>query len=194
MHIQDFKTKKLLCTLAAIGAIIAFMAIILHLEGRLTICQCGYVKLWHGLVVSSENSQHLFDWYTFTHILHGLIWYLLLWLIDRKKRLSFTTKLLLATGIEAGWEILENSDFIINRYRSATISLDYFGDSIINSIGDVIAMIIGFVYAAKTKLWWSIIAYIILEIILLLVIRDNLTLNIIMLIHPIDAIKVWQAG
>lgn len=166
----------------------------MHFEGRLAWCACGYIKLWHGLVVSSENSQHIFDWYSFTHVLHGLGWYLLLWLADRKKKLSFTTKLLLAVGLEAGWEILENSNMIINRYRTATISLDYFGDSIVNSIGDVISMAVGFLFAYRFRGWHSIVLFIAIELMLTYVIRDNLTINIIMLIHPVEAIKIWQAG
>ncbi len=170
------------------------MAIVLYLEGRLPWCECGYIKFWHGLVVSSENSQHLFDWYALTHVLHGLGWYLLIWLLDRKKRLSFSAKLLIAIGLEAGWEILENSDMVINRYRTATISLDYFGDSIVNSVGDVIAMVLGFLFAYKAKIWQSIVLVVIIELLLLYVIRDNLTINIIMLVYPIEAIKLWQAG
>jgi hypothetical protein len=184
--------KQLVRTVVAALLILVAMAIIEHLEGRLGICACGYIKLWHGLVVSSENSQHLFDWYSLTHILHGLGWYLLLWLVDRKNRLSMFTKLLLAFGLEAGWEVLENSDMVINRYRAATVSLDYFGDSVINSIGDVIAMAVGFLIAARTRVWFSVALYIIIEILLAVVIRDNLTINIIMLIHPIEAIKLWQ--
>lgn len=180
---------------AAIGlSLVAVMAVVMHLEGRLTICSCGYVKFWHGLVVSSGNSQHLFDWYSFSHVLHGLGFYLLLWLLDRKKKLSLATKLLIAMGLEAGWEILENSSWIINRYRSATISLDYFGDSIINAIGDMIAMVIGFIFAYKTKFWLSVVLFLAIELMLLWAIKDNLTINIIMLIHPIEALKVWQAA
>lgn len=185
-------SKKVFYSITGIVGLIALMAIILHFEGRLTQCACGYIKLWHGLVVSSENSQHLFDWYTFTHIVHGLGIYVLLWLIDRKKKISFTRKLIIATGIEAGWEILENSPMIIDRYRTATISLDYYGDSIVNSIGDVIAMISGFIFAYRFKVWASVILFIALEVMLLIAIRDNLVINIIMLIHPIEAIKTWQ--
>jgi hypothetical protein len=188
------KFKNYFPTIALTSILIALMAVLLNLEGRLTICACGYIKFWHGVVISSENSQHLFDWYTFTHVLHGLILYLLLWLGDRNKKLSFTTKLLIAVGLEGGWEVLENSNMIIDRYRAATISLDYFGDSIVNSIGDVIAMIAGFTFAYRSKIWLSIALFIAVEAILAYVIRDNLTLNIIMLISPIEAIKTWQGG
>lgn len=173
---------------------LALMAGIEFALGRLPICECGFVKVWHGLVYSSGNSQHLFDWYSLTHVLHGLGFYLLIYLIDRKKKLSLGQKFLIAVFLEASWEVLENSNFIINRYRAATISLDYFGDSIINSIGDVVAMALGFFFASKTKVWMSIALFVIIELALLYAIRDNLTINIIMLIHPIDAIKLWQSA
>lgn len=185
---------KILSTILIAAIIIATMAIILHFEGRIAICECNYIKIWHGQFITSEDSQHLFDWYSFTHILHGLAFYFLLWLIDRKKKLNVTTKLLIAIGIEAGWEILENSPMIIDRYRTATISLNYYGDSIINSIGDVIAMSLGFLFSAKFRAWHSILLFILVEILLAVGIRDNLTLNIIMLIHPLDVIRIWQQG
>lgn len=174
--------------------VVAIAAAILYCMGRLPICACGYVKIWHGLVYSSGNSQHLFDWYSFSHILHGLGFYLLIYLVDRKKKLSFGQKLLIAVFLESSWEVLENSNFIINRYRAATISLDYFGDSIINSVGDIISMALGFIFASKTKTWMSIALFFLIELMLLYVIRDNLTINIIMLIHPIEAIKIWQSA
>jgi hypothetical protein len=186
--------KKIIYSVAGSLGLIALMAIAMHLEGRLTQCACGYIKLWHGVVVSSENSQHLFDWYTFTHVSHGLMIYFLLWLADRKKKLSFTAKLLFAIGIEAAWEVLENSDMVINRYRAATISLDYFGDSIVNSTGDVLAMIAGFIFAYRARVWLAIALFIALEALLIYAIRDSLMINIVMLIHPIEALKSWQSG
>ena len=176
----------------AIPVIMALQALTLHAMGRLTICSCGYVKLWHGVVLSPENSQHLFDWYSLTHIIHGFGFYLLLWLALRRS--PFALRLMLAVIIEVGWELLENSDFIITRYRAETISLDYFGDSIVNSLGDVVSMMFGFLVASRLPAWNAVAIAVTIELTLLYIIHDNLALNIIMLVHPIDAIKAWQAS
>lgn len=186
------KNKKYFFPVAIGVAILIVMEIILQWEGRLAICACGYVKLWHGAVISSQNSQHLFDWYSLTHVLHGLILYFLIWLADRKKQLSTITKLVIAIGFAAGWEVLENSSYVINRYRTETVSLDYYGDSIINAIGDVFSMSLGFIFALRTRIWMSIALFLVVETALAIVIRDNLAINIIMLIHPVEALKAWQ--
>lgn len=173
-------------------AIVAAAAIVLWLLGHPWICKCGYVKLWHGETVSPENSQHLIDWYTTSHLLHGLIFYFALWLVARAwpQRVRFT----IALAVEAGWEILENTPWIINRYREATISLDYYGDSVLNSVTDILAAIAGYLIAARAPVWVSVAILVAVEVGLAIAIRDNLTLNVLMLVFPLEAVRLWQGG
>ena len=171
---------------------ILLTAWLLWMQGRSLICTCGKVYLWVGDIWSSDNSQHIFDPYSFTHILHGFMFFWILIAIAPKLKENW--RLTIALLAESTWELAENSNFIINRYRESTLALGYQGDTVINSISDILLCALGFLAVRYLGVRKSIAVFIIVETILLIWIRDNLTLNIIMLIHPIDAIKQWQMG
>jgi hypothetical protein len=179
---------------AAIAAIIivAIAAALLPAMGRNPICTCGTVDLWVGSRDSPRTSQMLADWYSFSHIVHGLLFYAGLWLVARRWPVEW--RFLAALLIEASWEVIENTPFVIGRYRETTAALGYTGDSVVNSLSDIAMMAIGFLVARKLPLWATVGLLFVLELVPLFVIRDNLTLNIWMLLWPTDAVLNWQAG
>ena len=172
--------------------ILGAAAAVLLAMGRNPICTCGTIELWVGTRDSPKTSQMLADWYSLSHIVHGLLFYALLWLVAR--RLDVNWRFLIATSLEASWEVIENTPMVIDRYRATTAALGYAGDSVINSLSDVVMMAIGFLLARKLPVRTSILLLVLLEVVPLRVIRDNLTLNIIALVAPNPAIQAWQAG
>lgn len=181
--------KKLWPALAIVASFLA-TAILLRLEGRLWICSCGNLQIWAGRVCSSDNSQHFLDPYSFTHVLHGfLFFWLIAWLTPRLKA---SWQLALAVAVEALWEVFENTNFIIDRYRSVTAALGYTGDTVVNSFGDILCCLVGFMIARRLGLRRSLIVFAAFELLLILWIKDSLLLEILMLVFPVDAIKALQ--
>lgn len=177
-------------TVAAIIGLIGVSAIVLWWQGRVLWCQAGDYTPWSWHIWTTHNSQHVIDPYTFTHILHGVLEFWLIGLVFSRMPLAW--RLVLAVAIESLWEVAENSSFVIERYRAVTLSLDYYGDSMINSVADIVSCLTGFVIASKLRFWRSLVFFAATELALILTIRDSLVINIIMLIWPIDALKAWQ--
>ena len=173
------------------GAFILLAALTLFAMGRPVWCTCGSIRLWYGDAWGAENSQQLFDPYSFTHVTHGILFFALLRLVAQ--RVSVPTRAVIAVGLESFWEMTENTNTVIDRYRAATMALGYYGDSVVNSVGDILSCCVGLALAAVLPTRLTIAIAVLVELILTLVIHDSLLLNIIMLVHPVDAIKVWQA-
>lgn len=194
-----YKKINLKHTFFIVLGIVVVQIAVLYLMGRLPICQCGFIKLWEGDVMSSSNSQQIADWYTFSHIIHGFAFYGLMYLISRKffaknGGLPIGVWLIVAVLLEVGWEIIENSTWVINYYRENTVSLGYIGDSILNSVFDVIWMSLGFLMARKLPVWLIVTLIILFEVFTAYFVRDGLILNILMFIYPSEAIKMWQTS
>ena len=178
--------------LAVSTAMLAIAIVYLRWQGRVWWCACGH---WWPVILnvnSEHNSQHVFDPYAFSHLLHGVLFFGLLWLVAG--RLGVGWRLLVALAIELIWEMAENSPFVIDRYRAGTVSLGYTGDSIANSLGDIASCVAGFYLARRIGLWGSVALIVAVEVGMLFWLRDNLTLNVLMLVHPVDAVRRWQSG
>ncbi len=171
---------------------VAASAALLLAMGRPPICTCGTIELWVNQGDSPKTSQMLADWYSPSHVIHGFLFYAFLWLVARRRPVE--QRFLAALLAEIAWEILENTDWAINRYREATIAIGYTGDSVLNTLSDVAMMTLGFWLARKLPLWLTIALALGLEVAALAAVRDNLTLNIWMFVLPTDAVRAWQAG
>ena len=178
--------------LIAGAGLLILQAFVLWLMGQPAICTCGYIKLWEGVVLGPGNSQHLADWYTFSHFIHGLLFYWLLTLVAPK--LSVRARLLIAVGVEVSWEVVENTPWLIDHYRQQALAQGYIGDSIFNSLSDTLAMVLGFVAAWRLPVWASVLLGLMLEGVSMFFVRDGLALNAINLLHHFDVIDHWQAN
>lgn len=177
----------ILSTILVFGVV----ALIEYFSGRSLLGPDGKFGWWDGNVWGSENSQRVADAYSFSHIIHGILFYAFLWLVARKLPLKY--RFLAALIIEAGWELLENSPIVINRYRETTIALGYVGDSVLNSVSDVGMMALGFLIARFSKVWICIVLIVVFELGCLFWVRDNLTLNVLMLVAPVESVRTWQS-
>ena len=183
--------RRALAPAIAIVAVVLLMGLLLWAEGRLLFWACGEFRVWSGDVCSSSNSQQLFDPYSFTHILHGFVLFWLITLLLRG-RVASSWQFVLAIALEAMWEVFENTHFVIDRYRAETAALGYQGDTIVNSFGDLTCAVLGFLVARQLGWRWSIVAFIAMEVVLTIWIHDSLILQLLMLIHPVEGIKLWQ--
>ncbi|WP_367715323.1 DUF2585 family protein [Nitratireductor sp. GISD-1A_MAKvit] len=190
--LRAYRQRPVAVTAFCVLAILALQALFLKLMGQTTICDCGTVKLWYSDPSGPETSQHIGDWYTYSHFLHGLLFYGLLWLFAPRVPLGY--RLALAVGLEAAWEMAENTPMVINRYRESALAEGYYGDSVVNSLSDTLATIAGFFVARFSPLWLSILLVVATEIFMAVMIRDNLTLNILQLVYPSQTISNWQVG
>ncbi len=188
---QDAARRTRLFLLLAIVIVVA-QAVILYWLGRHPICACGYVKLWEGNAFGPGNSQHLSDWYTPSHIIHGFAFYFFGWVLFRRSSVAW--RFAFAVFLEAAWEVVENTPLVIEYYRNNTVSLGYVGDSIINSVMDVVWMALGFLVAWRAPVLVTIALALAMEALAAYVIRDNLILNIVMFIYPFESIKAWQTA
>lgn len=181
---------------AAALAVMAVFAVALFAMGRPLICPCGTIELWHGAANDDGTSQHVSDWYSLSHVIHGFLFYGAAHLLGRLRGRSFPfgAALCVAVLVEGGWELVENSSFVIDRYRETTASDSYAGDSVLNSMADIAFMILGFAAARLAPAWAVVSAAVGMELLALYVIRDNLTLNVLMILWPLEAVKNWQAA
>ena len=186
---KPFATRN---SLIAVALITVVTVISLSFMGRVWWCNDGDLTPWSWNIWSTHNSQHLIDPYSFTHVLHGVLEFWLIGLVFYKLPLAW--RCVIAIFIESTWEVVENTNRVIEHYRTATMSLDYYGDSILNSLADIVSCGLGFWIAYKLRFWWSLALFLATELALVLTIRDSLLINILMLLYPIDAIKQWQVA
>jgi hypothetical protein len=176
--------------IGAMGVVLVLMIVLLHAQGRLFLCSCGHFAIWISDTCSSNNSQQLFDPYSFTHLLHGFLFFWLIALLFRRLTPGWQTWLALL--LESAWEVFENTSFVIDKYRTETAALGYTGDTVVNSLGDLACALVGFVIARQLGVRRSLILFVLIELILILWIHDSLLLQILMLVRPVAAIKSWQ--
>ena len=176
---------------AAIGVVLLLMIVLLRAEGRSFLCAtCSHFAIWIGDTCSSSTSQQLFDPYSFTHVLHGFLFFWLVALAFR--RLAPAWQFWLALLLESAWEVFENTKFVIDKYRTETAALGYQGDTIVNSLGDLTCALVGFLLARQLGVRRSLIVFLLVELVLILLIHDSLLLQILMLVRPVEWIKSWQ--